>query len=118
MNLDPRIGKLANGQFYAFHRGYSNPEVIGSLADVERALGIPLTKEPKKSLQPKTQLQAFLVTVTPSVTTFAGSSTFGEYTVEIRAATASQAISEARRARRETEGRYGVPAQFKAKLLR
>lgn len=40
MQLDPRIGKLCNGLFYAFAHGYDKPETVGSLQKVEKALGI------------------------------------------------------------------------------
>lgn len=40
MKLDPRIGKLNSGMFYAFANGYNEPEVVGSLDAVEIALGI------------------------------------------------------------------------------
>lgn len=38
--LDPRIGMLASGKFYAFASGYGMPEVVGTLQQVEQALGI------------------------------------------------------------------------------
>lgn len=38
--MDARIGTLNNGKFYAFVNGYDQAEVIGSLAQVEAALGI------------------------------------------------------------------------------
>lgn len=40
INLDPRIGTLNSGKFYAFANGYDQPEVIGTLAEVEAALGL------------------------------------------------------------------------------
>lgn len=40
MNLDPRIGKFSNGKFYAFPLGYDKPEFVGSLEEVEAALGL------------------------------------------------------------------------------
>lgn len=40
MQLDPRIGALSSGRYYAFPNGYDKPEVIGSLAEVEMVLGI------------------------------------------------------------------------------
>lgn len=39
-SLDPRIGSLANGQFYAYADGYDKPETVGTLQQVEQALGI------------------------------------------------------------------------------
>ncbi|TES65655.1 hypothetical protein E2P84_36620 [Burkholderia cepacia] len=38
--LDPRIGMLNNGKFYAFVNGYDKPEIIGTLDEVETALGL------------------------------------------------------------------------------
>lgn len=40
MSLDPRIGKLNSGKFYCFPNGYDQPEFIGSLEEVEAALGL------------------------------------------------------------------------------
>lgn len=37
---DPRIGMLSGGRFYAYANGYQNEPVIGSLAEVEAALGV------------------------------------------------------------------------------
>lgn len=41
-NLDPRIGMLNSGKFYAFVNGYDKPETTGSLEQVEAALGLRL----------------------------------------------------------------------------
>lgn len=38
--LDPRIGMLGNGRFYAFAHGYGRPETVGTRVEVESALGI------------------------------------------------------------------------------
>ena len=40
MSLDPRIGILNSGQFYAFANGYDQPETRGTLEEVETALGL------------------------------------------------------------------------------
>lgn len=40
LNLDPRIGVLNGGKFYCFPNGYGKPELIGTLEEVENALGI------------------------------------------------------------------------------
>lgn len=40
MNLDPRIGKLNSGKFYCFPNGNGKPELIGTLEEVEIALGL------------------------------------------------------------------------------
>lgn len=39
-NLDPRIGVLNSGKFYAFAHGYDKPETVGTLEEVEVALGL------------------------------------------------------------------------------
>lgn len=53
--LDTRIGLLNNGKFYAYTQGYSMPETVGTLEEVERALGIfkaqASTKKPATSLR-------------------------------------------------------------------
>lgn len=38
--LDPRIGMLNSGKFYAFAHGAGMPETVGTLQEVEQALGI------------------------------------------------------------------------------
>jgi hypothetical protein len=38
MQLDPRIGALSSGVYYAFADGYDHPETVGTLAQVQRAL--------------------------------------------------------------------------------
>lgn len=40
MNLDPRIGMLNSGKFYCFPNGNGQPEFMGSLEEVEVALGL------------------------------------------------------------------------------
>lgn len=39
-SLDPRIGQLNSGQFYAFVDGYDRPETVGTLDRIEAALGL------------------------------------------------------------------------------
>lgn len=38
--LDPRIGMLSNGKFYAFVHGLAKPETVGTLQEIKQALGI------------------------------------------------------------------------------
>lgn len=40
MLLDPRIGKLNSNKYYAFANGYDKPEIVGTLEQVETALGL------------------------------------------------------------------------------
>ena len=44
--LDPRIGVLNSGQFYAFAHGYDKPETVGTRLQVEQALGITKVQVP------------------------------------------------------------------------
>ena len=46
MNLDPRIGKLNSGKFYCFPNGNGKPELIGTLDEVEAALGLRAAVDP------------------------------------------------------------------------
>jgi hypothetical protein len=41
--LDPRIGILNSGKFYAFINGYDKPETCGTREEVEAALGLRAT---------------------------------------------------------------------------
>lgn len=43
--MDPRIGMLNNGSFYAFVAGYAVEPVVGTLHDVEDALGLSSSPE-------------------------------------------------------------------------
>ena len=51
--LDPRIGMLNSGKFYAYVHGNGKPETVGTLEEVERALGIfkEQTSAPAKPLK-------------------------------------------------------------------
>lgn len=60
----------------------------------------------------------YTVTITPKITAYAGASVFGEYTVTVFAKSHAEALKQARAERRESEGRYGVPATFRAKLIK
>ncbi len=66
----------------------------------------------------KTQkAKTYEVTVTPKMITY-GLHRYGdEYTVEIDAFTASEAITKVRRQRNESEGRYGVRATYRARVV-
>lgn len=127
--MDSRIGVLmVNGAhvYYAFLRGDAEPETLGTREEIEVALGIrapavldvadqalPNSAHSTPRLKP---LRSYVVTITPSVVTFAGSHTAGEYTVTKVAVSSNDAISQARDDRRNNEGRHGVPAKFRAKL--
>lgn len=119
MNLDPRIGMLNSRQFYAFVDGYDAPEVVGTLAEVETALGLrpPATMPIQPVKKSGAALRPYQVTVTPSTVTYAGSDTYGEYIVDIDARSHSEAITKVRAARNAAEGRYRVRATYRAKRV-
>jgi len=48
MPLDPRIGVLNSGKYYAFVHGYDQPETIGTLDEIEVALGLRMAPAAKK----------------------------------------------------------------------
>lgn len=52
--LDPRIGMLSSGKFYAFAHGPGKPETVGTLQTVEQALGISKEHAPVPAEQLKT----------------------------------------------------------------
>lgn len=65
MNLDPRIGTLNGGKFYAFAQGYDKPEVVGTLPEVMAALGLPAeaAAKPAAAAAPGAQMQEWTVTL-------------------------------------------------------
>lgn len=106
--MDARIGKLNSGKFYAFVSGYDKPATYGTLEQVEIALGLR-----KASPKAKT-LRSYEVTVTPAIVVYAGAWKGDSYTVDVSAYTAADAIKQARAKRREEDGRFAVPAAYKA----
>lgn len=62
MLLDPRIGKLNCGKFYAFAHGYNKPETIGTLEEVEIAIG--LRRQPGTAMQSGPKVQYWNVKLT------------------------------------------------------
>ncbi len=129
-HLDPRIGTLVRGQdtvFYAFVNGYRADPLEGTLEQVEAALGLRqrsafcagFSSPVSRCRVPRTlELREYDVTVTPNITTYSGGATFGEYTVRVLAESYAKALQEARRDRRDEEGRLAVPASFKARWVR
>lgn len=126
--LDPRIGVLNSGVHYAFVNGYHQPEFKGTREEVERELGIraPAPTDTPSSLHKTSEkrerstikkLHEYEVTVTPTVVSYAGLTLLDAYVVSVFAATNAAAISAARKQRRESEGRYAVPASYRAKRV-
>ena len=126
--MDPRIGILMRAGkevYYAFVDGYDKPELQGTLEEVERALGIrdprALPIDAPERAPARTGVAAirtFIVTVTPKQVVYTGNHVESEHEIEIDARTHAKAISQARQARSSEDGRYGVPAQFRARLKR
>lgn len=118
-HMDPRIGVLNSGVHYAFVNGYDQPEVRGTREQVEHALGL----RPAPAARRLPSLKLYEVTVTPSVVGHSssgyggGSMVHGAYTVEVTAPTASDAITQARRAYRNEEGRFAPKATYRAKRV-
>lgn len=109
MNLDPRIGKLSGDRFYCFAQGYDRKETIGTLDEIEVALGLRVIKSKP--------MRQYIVTVTPVMITFGSHGASGEYTVNVSAISSSLAITKARQAHNDEEGRFGVRATYRAKLI-
>jgi hypothetical protein len=60
MNIDPRIGALNSGKFYAFVNGYHAPAVEGTLEEVEIALGL---RKPAVKARAAKPAQTYVATV-------------------------------------------------------
>lgn len=130
-NLDPRIGVMVrNGAnvFYAYVQGYSKPPLEGELADVEVALGIH--KQRREIVPPsadevdphrnalKGKLRSYDVTITPSVTLYSGSSTFGQSVEQVQAHSRREAEKAVRQQLRDVNGRHGPKYNVVARLSR
>ena len=122
-NLEPRIGRLNSGKFYAFVEGYDKPEFVGTLEEVEIRLGLRQPASKKNRTVATKALRDYDVTVTPKIVTYSGGGwatggqTFGAYTVRVSAHTSSEAIKKVRQGRNEEEVRYGVKATYRAKRV-
>ena len=130
--LDPRIGVLMrNGApvLYAFHRGNGADPIEGTLQEVEAALGLPPRlplpllvddnenpQAPAKPLGKLGRIRRYAVTVTPSVTLYSGSLTFGETVEHVDALNRRDAEKQVRQQLREANGRYGPKYNVVARL--
>lgn len=112
-HLDPRIGTLNSGRFYAFAHGYDKPETVGTLAEVEAALGLIRQTAAQAARTTRPAVRTFTVTITPNVLTWYAPEA---YEVEVDAATHAEAIKAARADRFEVEGRHGIAATYRARL--
>lgn len=112
VNLDPRIGRLLSGRYYCFPNGYDKPEFIGTLEKVKSALGI------LGSAKKDQDCRNYEVIVTPVITAYAGSVVFDECSVRVCARSHAEAIKIVRRKRYDEEGRHGVKAAYRARVLR
>jgi len=105
---------MRDGQpvYYAFANGHDKPPIEGSLSAVELALGLRLSATPSAKPAPRD----FDVTVTPRMLTYGSHGTNGAYTVPVIATTRAEAIKQARADRDDQEGRFAVPADYRARL--
>lgn len=117
--MDPRIGQLTNGKFYAYVDGYGKEPVVGMLTDVEIALGLT-TAEPTAKLTtaavstPKRKpMHTYQVTVTPRHKLYTGSHVADEYVTEVYASTGVDAVKKARK--EWNENNSGNAATYRAK---
>jgi hypothetical protein len=122
-SLDPRIGTLNSGRFYAFANGYDQPAVEGTRAEVERALGITPTSEVSpaviaKDAAKKRTLKDFEVTCTPRENQKAWND--HEYKQIVMAKDRNEAIKKAREKHVENNGpsKYETTYDFKARVVR
>lgn len=114
-HMDPRIGVLNSGVHYAFVNGYDQPEVRGTREQVEVALGLRTAPAARARRLPS--LKRYEVTVTPSVVGHSSAGAHGQYVEEVDALNSRDAITKARRAYRDEEGRFAPVATFRAKRV-
>lgn len=128
--LDPRIGVLMRHGapvFYAFHQGNGADPVEGTLKEVEASLGLPPRPPlqadakvgppaPVKPMAKLGQTRRYAVTVTPTVTLYCGSHTFGETVEHVDALNRRDAEQQVRKQLREENGRYGPKYNVVARL--
>lgn len=113
--MDPRIGMLNSGVYYAFVDGYHKPEFRGTREQVEVKLG--LRAEPKALPKPSLRnLRNFIVRVTPKLVSYAGTWADRPYDVPVVAISHNDAIKRVRQERNEVEGRHGVRATYQARV--
>ena len=95
--MDRSIGQLSNGKFYAYLNGYNNEPFIGSLEEVEVAMGLREKVEPSLTnpTQPNQRIKTFNVVMTFQYP--AWDETDGVTYHEIIAATKAEANAVARR---------------------
>jgi len=108
--LDPRIGTLNSGCYYAFPNGYDAPEVVGTQQEVEVALGL-------RSMAPVIATNGDRYTVTLRFQYPAWDEVGGIVYADILARTKAEAIADARRMARDDghtgtgKGRYTFTAE-------
>ena len=118
MSLDARIGMLNGGRYYCYPNGYAQAEFIGSLAEVEEVLDLVSARLPTHFAPSRLdRIRRYQVTVTPRCVAYAGAWRADEYAVEDHARSHADAITAVRRQWNEQEGRYGVRASFRAKVI-
>jgi hypothetical protein len=115
--MDARIGTIIrNGQkrFYAFVNGYDAPETVGSLEEVEVALGLRVVQAKPTAATASRLARSYTVTLM-----WQGGD---EEEIEVVATSHAMAIQKGRDWKRMEYGRtrscYLVPCTFRARLTR
>lgn len=99
--IDARIGQLGSGKFYAYANGYNAEPTIGTLEEVEVALGLKAAQPKPTATKAKPAARQYEVTVTPKFSDWRS----GQYTTIITAKDRASAISKARREYRDNSDR-------------
>ena len=111
--LDPRIGCLLSGKFYAYV-GPERREVVGTQEAVELALGIAqaVAPAPQVASRPRRVLRDYVVTVKPGIESW----NVKTYDVTISASDRAAAIAEARATYQENTQWTNGAATYRARL--
>ena len=125
---DPRIGILMRvgvHVFYAYLSGHGNPPFEGTLAEVERALGVvpasgatppKVISNPKPRKTVEQLSRRYLVSVVPEMVTYSSQHTHGAWSEHLYAESNSKAVSEMRRRIREENGRHDIRYKITARI--
>jgi len=111
VNLDPRIGYLASGKFYAYV-GPDRREVMGTRDHVEAALGLTPTTTCSVAVRSRREPRDYIVSVSPKFPSW----NVQPYEVTIAARDRQRAIAEVRSSYRETCQWTNGSATYRAKL--
>ena len=109
-NLDPRIGYLNSGKFYAYV-GEARDEVMGTREHVEAALGLAPKSNPI-NVRARRTMRDFVVSVTPKFVSW----NVQPYEVTVSAHDRDDAIRQARAEYQENTQWTNGAASYRARL--